>query len=268
MALEDPGVAVVTGAARGFGHEIARRLIARGHTVLITDLDADAVQRAAESLGSRAHGRAADASDAAAHQATAAAARELGPLKVWVNNAGIAKANKAFDHTDSEVEATVRINLLGVMHGSRAAVAAMREDGGGHILNIGSMSSFGPVPGLAVYAATKAAVLSFSAGLQGDLDLAGIAIRVHVLCPDAADTAMVQDARVEPDSAILFSGTSLLDPGKVADAAVELLDGRRIVKSMPAYRGAMVRAGALAPTVGLKVFGLLRRIGERRRVAA
>jgi short-subunit dehydrogenase len=129
------------------------------------------------------------------------------------------------------------------------------------------MSSFGPVPGLAVYAATKAAVLSFSAGLQGDLDNAGIPIRVHVLCPDAADTAMVQDARPEPDSAILFSGTSLLDPGKVADAAVELLDGRRIVKTMPAYRGVMVRGGALMPTVGLKLFGLLRRMGERRRAA-
>ena len=152
--------------------------------MLITDLDAGAVQRAVGAAGQpRARPRSRRLGGRAQHQATAAAAAELGPLKVWVNNAGIAQGDKACEHADADVEATVRVNLLGVMHGSRAAVAAMREDGGGHILNIASMSSFGPVPGLGVYAATKAAVLSFSAGLQGDLDLAGIPIRVHALCP-------------------------------------------------------------------------------------
>ena len=59
--------------------------------------------------------------------------------------------------------------------------------GGGQILILASMSSFGPVPGIGVYAATKAGVLGFTTSMQGDLDVAGIPIRVHALCPDAAD---------------------------------------------------------------------------------
>ena len=263
---ENETVAVVTGGARGFGLEIATRLIARGHTVLVTDLDQAAVDAAVATLGPRARGRVADAADAGAHRETAAAAAGLGQVGVWVNNAGVAWAAKSWEHPEREVELTVTINLLGVIHGSRAAVEVMRASGGGHILNIGSMSSFGPVPGLAVYAATKAAVLSFTTSLQGDLDLAGIPIRAHVLCPDAADTAMVRGAQSQPDAAILFSGWSLLDPGKVADAAIELLDGNRIVKAMPSYRAAMSRAGALVPTAGLRAMRLLRLIGERTRV--
>ena len=154
------------------------------------------------------------------------------------------------------------------MHGSRAAVAAMREDGGGHILNIASMSSFGPVPGLAVYAATKAAVLSFSAGLQGDLDLAGIPIRVHVLCPDAADTAMVQTRgssrtrrSCSPERRCLIRARSPTPPSSCST-------GGGSSSTMPAYRAAMVRGRRARADRRAEGVGLLRRLGERRRVAA
>lgn len=258
-------VAVVTGAGRGFGLEIARRLLGRGFIVLFTDVDEAAVADGARLLGPGAHGLVADAREASAHRETAAAARALGRVTVWVNNAGVARAAKIWEHPDADVELTVRVNLLGVMHGSRAAIEAMQPTGGGHILNIASMSAFGPVPGLGVYAATKAGVHSFTTSLQGDLDLAGVPIRVHALCPDAADTRMVSDVAGEPEAALLFSGLGLLSAGKVADAALDLLDGRRIVKSMPVYRSGLVRFSNLVPTAGLLTLALFRRIGERRR---
>jgi NADP-dependent 3-hydroxy acid dehydrogenase YdfG len=146
--------AVVTGAARGFGREIARRLVARGHRVLITDLDADAVTATAAELGVAAVP--ADARVPGDHAKVAAAAAELGPVGVWVNNAGVLRAGQVWEQPEQDVTLQVEVNLLGVVHGSRAAVDAMREHGG-HLLNIASMSSHGPVPGLAVYAATKAA---------------------------------------------------------------------------------------------------------------
>jgi short-subunit dehydrogenase len=124
------------------------------------------------------------------------------------------------------------------------------------------------VPGLGVYAATKAAVLSFSVSLQGDLDLAGRRVKVHVLCPDASDTRMVRDVVEEPDSALLFSGGDLLDPGMVADRAVAMLDGRRLVQTIPGWRSGLVRGSAVVPTVGLKVLRALRWWGDRRRPAA
>jgi NAD(P)-dependent dehydrogenase (short-subunit alcohol dehydrogenase family) len=259
-------VAVVTGGARGFGLEIARRLVARGYTVLITDVDSVAVDKAAAELGPRAHPVVADARDPEDHRAVAAAAAELGRLTAWVNNAGIARTGKAWEHDDADVRLTVETNLLGVLFGSNAAIDAMRGHGG-HILNIASMAAFGPVPGLAVYAATKAGVLNFSTSLQGDLDLAGAQIRVHVCCPDAADTKLVRDVQGDENSSILFSGGGLLDPGAVADRAVAMLDGRRIVRAMPGHRAAMARIGAFAPTVALRLLGLLRRVGDRRRRA-
>jgi len=260
-------VAVVTGAARGFGLEIARRLLAQGLIVVITDVNADGVAQAAEALGPSAHAHVLDARDAEGHRTAAAAAAELGRLTVWVNNAGVAYTAKAWEHPDAEVNRMVEVNLLGVIHGSRAAIEVMGERGG-HILNIGSMSSFGPVPGLGVYAATKAGVMGFTTSLQGDLHLAGIPIRMHVICPDAADTQMVRDVADDEDAALLFSGSGLLDPNKVADAAVSLLDGKRIVYAMPRYRATLIRFAGRYPRTGLAPLALLRKIGDRRRPKA
>jgi short-subunit dehydrogenase len=261
-------VAVVTGAARGFGREIARRLLARGHRVLITDLDADAVTATAAELatsGGDVTGIVADARSAADHRRVAAVAAELGPVTVWVNNAGVLRSGPAWEQPEEDQALMVDVNVMGVLHGSRAAVELMRERGG-HLLNIASMSAHGPVPGLAVYAATKSAVLTFSTSLQGDLDLAGVPVRVHALCPDAADTALVRDEQASPDVAILFLRRSLLTPGAVADAAVALLDGRRVVRSLPAHRAGLMRIGALLPRVALPVLALLRSRGDRRRI--
>ncbi|HXV94856.1 MAG TPA: SDR family oxidoreductase [Pseudonocardia sp.] len=255
-------VAVVTGGARGFGLEIARRLVARGHRVLVTDLEAGAVARAAEAIG--AAGTVADARSPADHRRVAAEAGELGRVAVWVNNAGVARAGKSWEHSDDDVDAVVRTNLLGVVHGSRTAVEAMRA-GGGHLLNIASMSGHGPVPGLAVYAATKAGVVNFTTSLQGELDLARIPVRAHALCPHAASTDLVRAAQADPDSAILFHQRRLLTPAEVADAAVALLDGRRVVRSLPLRWAAASRAGALVPTLGLKGLAALRALGQRRR---
>ena len=86
---------------------------------------------------------------------------------------------------------------LGVIWGSHAAVEAMRSGPGDnrHIVNIASLSALMPVPGLAIYSATKHGVLGFTGSLQGDLMDAGIPITVHALCPDAADTAAPARAR-------------------------------------------------------------------------
>lgn len=256
--------AVVTGAARGFGREIARRLVARGHRVLLTDLDADLVGATADELG--ATGIAADARLATDHRKVAAAAAELGPVGVWVNNAGVLRAGKAWEHPDDDVALMIDANLLGVVHGSRAAVEAMRSRGG-HLLNIASMSAHGPVPGLAVYAATKSAVLNFTTSLQGDLALDRIPIRAHALCPDAADTALVRNEQSHRDTAMLFSRKTLLTPEAVADAAVGLLDGKRVVRSLPGARAGLARVGGMLPSIGLPVLARMRAQGDKRRVS-
>jgi NAD(P)-dependent dehydrogenase (short-subunit alcohol dehydrogenase family) len=259
--------AVVTGAGRGIGREIARRLVARGHGVLVTDVDLEGARETAELLGDQTWPMALDVRDPDAHRAAAAAAAERGPLEVWVNNAGILRTEKTWAHADEEVRLMVEANLLGVVWGSRAAVEAMRATGG-HVINMASMSSFGPVPGLAVYGATKHAVLGFSGSLQGDLDQAGIPIRVHAICPDGVDTGMVRERQAEPDAAIIFSAPKLLEPAEVAERAVALLDSTKIVLAIPRSRAWLTRTMAAFPRADLRMLELFRKAGERRRLKA
>ncbi len=260
-----PGVAVVTGAGRGFGREIARRLAGRGYTVLATDVDADAAATTADEIGG--FSMQLDVRDPEAHRAAARAAAEHGPLEVWVNNAGVLRTVKAWEHSDDEVRLLCDVNVTGVIWGSRAAVEAMRFGQGQnrHIINLASLSALGPVPGLAVYAATKHAVLGFTGSLQGDLDLEGIPITVHAVCPDGADTQLLRERAHEPDAAIIWSAPRLLTPDEVAERAVALLDSKKLVLVIPRWRGWGARVQAMMGRSGLRGAGLLRRQGARHR---
>jgi NAD(P)-dependent dehydrogenase (short-subunit alcohol dehydrogenase family) len=217
-------VAVVTGAGRGMGREIALLLATRGYSVLATDVDAGAAADTAQLIGDSAWSSAQDVRDPNSHRAVAAAAAERGPIKVWVNNAG-----------------------------------------GGDIINMASMSSFGPAPGLGVYGATKHAVLGFSGSLQGDLSEEGIPIRVHAVCPDGVDTGMVRERLAEPDSAIILSAPRLLSADEVAKRAVALIGTNRMVEAIPRWRAWTVRLTAPFPRLNLRLAAFFRRIGERKR---
>jgi NAD(P)-dependent dehydrogenase (short-subunit alcohol dehydrogenase family) len=257
--------AVVTGAARGMGREVAIRLARRGYDVLVTDVNEAGARATAEAIGERAWAMAQDVRDPASHRAVAEAAAQRGPVEVWVNNAGVLRTEKAWEHSDDEIRTIVDANLLGVICGSRAAVEAMRAHGG-HLINLGSMSAFGPVPGLAVYGATKHGVVAFSESLQGDLDDAGIPVRVHAVCPDGVDTGMVSERADDPDAAIIFSsGKQLLDPGDVADRIVGLLDSKALLVVIPRTRLPLLRLTGRYPRLGLKLAALFKKVGERNR---
>ena len=256
--------AVVTGAARGIGREVARRLVLEGYAVVVTDLDADAVRRTASEIGA-VDGLAQDVRDEASHELVAAAAVRHAPLGVWVNNAGVGYDGTLAQVTSAHVDAFVDINLKGVAWGMRVALATFGPDGG-DIVNIASASGLGPVPGLSVYAATKAAVVSLtmSASLESPRR-----VRVHALCPDGVDTAMVEAMR--PDGAaraIVHSSGRLLTVEEVAASAVAMVGSRRVVRTLPGWRGGLIRVGALAPSqssAGFKAFGLIGRRVMRRR---
>jgi NAD(P)-dependent dehydrogenase (short-subunit alcohol dehydrogenase family) len=262
-----PGVAVVTGAGRGFGREIARRLARRGYTVLATDVDVAAAEATARELGASALALALDVRDPEAHRAAARAACERGALQVWVNNAGVLRTARAWEHSEHDVRLLCEVNLLGVLWGSRAAVeAAQAQAGPGmHLINIASLSAITPVPGLAVYSATKHAVLGFSRSLQGDLLAAGVPVTVHAVCPDVADTAMVSERAHEREAAILWSGPRHLSAEEVAERVVRLIDSRRLVEVIPRWRGLAARAITLGGRPALRLSEPLRKLGERRR---
>ena len=252
-------VAVVTGAGRGIGRGIAELLVARGYAVVVTDLDAEAATRTAEEVGA-VLGLGHDVRDEAAHAAVVAAAVKHGQLVAWFNNAGVGHDGTLVDLSSQAVRRLVEVNLLGTVWGTRAALGAFGP-AGGDVVNIASLSGLGPVPGLSMYAATKAAVVSLSASVQAETPRG---VRVHALCPDGVDTAMVEamDPRGMAKE-LNHSGGRLLAVEEVAAAAVGMLGSRRVVRSVPGWRGALVRTTSLAPGVAMKGLPVFRWLGRR-----
>jgi NAD(P)-dependent dehydrogenase (short-subunit alcohol dehydrogenase family) len=258
--------AVVTGAARGIGESIARELVGRGYRVLVTDVDGEAAAATAERIGAAA-GTAYDVTDPDAAHAVAARARGLAPLGAWVSNAGVGFDGTLAELDEKHVRALVDVNLMGPVWGSRAAVAAFREqavDGiaGGELAITASLSGLGPVPGLSLYAATKAAVLSLATSLSSELR--GDGIRVHAICPDGVGTALLDGMAPDGQAKALVRSGVLLTPDQVATALVGMFGTSRVYRTVPAWRGVMMRLSALAPGPLMRLEPAIRAVGARR----
>jgi NAD(P)-dependent dehydrogenase (short-subunit alcohol dehydrogenase family) len=259
------GVAIVTGAGRGLGLEIARALAARGLTVNVTDVDGGAAEAAAAGLGGGAWGSALDVRDAEACAAIATAAVErAGPLDVWVNNAGMLVTGHVWEHDEALRRTLFEVNTLGTINGSLAALERMRPDDRGHLINIISLAGLGAPPGEALYAATKHGAMAFTLGTLADLRRAGSrGIQVSAVCPDGIWTPMLHDKLDDPDAAPSFSGV-LLRPEFVAERVAGLLDRPKVVLTIPRRRGALVRVFDAFPGLAIHALPLWMRDAQRR----
>lgn len=257
--MERVPVAVVTGAARGIGRGIAERLVGRGYAVVVTDVDGDRVRRTAEEIGAVA-GLEHDVRVEASHREVAQEALRHGRLAAWFNNAGVGNDGELTELSSTAARQLVEVNLLGTMWGMRVALEAFDPEGG-DVVNTASLSGHGPVPGLSVYAATKAAVVSLTMSVHAETPSS---VRVHALCPDGVATAMVAAMRHDGRAkALVHSGGGLLDVDAVAAEAVALLGSSRVVRTLPAWRGGVVRLTALAPSVAMRGEPLFRWLGRR-----
>lgn len=260
-----PAGAVVTGAGRGLGRQIAELLVRRGYQVLVTDVDRDSAESAAAELGDRAKAMAVDVRDDSAVRAARDRVVEwAGRLDVWVNNAGVLFTGPVWEHDEQQRRMTLEVNALGTMNGTLAAIESMRSSGGGHIVNIASLAGISAVPGEGVYAASKHAVMGFSLSAIADLRAAKIKdIDISCICPDGIWTPMLHDKLDDPGAALSFSG-KLLQPEDVVKAIDEVLDKPRLVTPLPGWRGAVCRFGDVFPSAGLA--GVPMMVAQGRRV--
>ena len=257
--------AVVTGAGRGLGLEIARSLAGRGLTVHVTDLDADAAERAAGEIGAGAFASALDVRDPDACLAIAhETAERAGPLSVWVNNAGVLVTGRAWEHDPETRRLLFEVNALGTVNGTVAALELMRTARRGHVINIVSLAGLGAPPGEALYAATKHAALGYSLGTLHDLRREGLReLHVSAVCPDGIWTPMISDKLDDPDAAPSFSGR-LLRAEQVAPRVVALLDRPRAVLAIPRWRGVFVRLFAAFPNAAQRAIPAFMADARRR----
>lgn len=230
--------AVVTGGSGGLGRAFADLLARDGFDVVPVDL-----------AGTE---RTLDVTDA---DACRALAEETRPA-LWINNAGVTGRGDVLDQGDADVERIVAVNLLGVVHGSRAAARSMLATSGGTILNVSSLSGWAPTPHIAVYSGAKHGVRAFSVAFAAELR--DTQVRVRCLLPDGIRTPMV-DVH-DPRQLMSFTGPRLLEPEEVARAGLRLARSRRLVASVPRRRGFLVRSLALSPRAG----SLLQTSVERR----
>lgn len=187
-------VALVTGAARGIGYETARRLHARGASVVVVDLDAERAREAAERIGERALGIAADVTDEEAmKRAVAETVERFGGLDVAVANAGIVQPNVATVRGigTEEWERVFDVHMLGVWRTVRAALPQIVERHG-HVVVVSSAYAFVNGIGNSPYAVAKAAIEAFGRGLRAELVPLGASAGVAYF--GFIDTKLVQDA--------------------------------------------------------------------------
>ncbi|MGF1470225.1 MAG: SDR family NAD(P)-dependent oxidoreductase [Rubrobacteraceae bacterium] len=194
MGTLDGKVAVVTGGASGIGRATAERLAREGARVVIADLDGEGAEKAADAIreaGAKASGVRTDVTSADDTEEMVRVAEEnFGGLHVLFANAGIGTPPVSTEETGEEVwDRTMAVNAKGVFLCCRAAIPALRRNGGGSIVINASIVAVRARPGYPAYAASKAAVVQL--GRVISLEGAADNIRVNCVAPVAADTSML-----------------------------------------------------------------------------
>ncbi len=233
-------VVVITGGGRGIGAETARLLAAAGATVVIGDRDEPLVTATAAELG--VWGMPLDVTDHGGFSAFLdRVEREVGPVDVLVNNAGIMPIARVEDESDATAAEQVAVNLLAVIHGTKEMVRRWKATGrAGHVVNISSAAGRVPVAGAATYTATKHAVSGFSNALHVELRADRVPIDVTAVHPVIVRTELAAglgDTR----------GVPPIGPADVAAAVVDALRHPRPDVYVPARLGHLVRLAAAMP---------------------
>jgi 3-oxoacyl-[acyl-carrier protein] reductase len=199
MKLKDR-VAIVTGAASGFGAEIARQFAAEGAAVVLADLNEEGANRVAAECGDRALALRCDVSLKADVEALVEAARErFGRVDIVVNNAGWTHRNRPMLEVDeASFDKIFAVNVKSIYLMAQAVLPLMRAQKSGVILNIGSTAGLRPRPGLTWYNASKGAVNLLSKSMA--VELAPDGIRVNAICPVMGETGMLEAFMGMPDT--------------------------------------------------------------------
>jgi NAD(P)-dependent dehydrogenase (short-subunit alcohol dehydrogenase family) len=230
-------VVVVTGGGRGIGRATCRALTHEGARVAVGDVDAAAAEEAAAELGGL--GLHVDVTDRPGFTAFLdEIERQLGPIDVIVNNAGIMPVTRLEDEDERSITRQLEINLHAVIHGTREAVRRMRPRGSGHIVNIASIAGRSGVSHLSTYCATKHGVVGLSEAMRNELR--GSGIEISVVMPGLVSTELT--AGTKP-----YRGFKLQTPEQVAEAIVAALKVPRFEVYVPASLGPTTKFVALLP---------------------
>jgi short-subunit dehydrogenase len=232
-------VVAITGGARGIGKATATALVRKGCRVAIGDIDLSLAEQSAAALGGKAVAVQLDVTDRSSFESfLAETERQLGPIDVLINNAGIMPVTRFVEETEESMRRQVDINLHGVLIGTQLAMHRMEPRHTGHIVNIASSAGKAGVPGIATYAATKHAVVGLSESVRQELR--GSGVDVSVVMPVLVNTALTEGLSEK-------RGVKEVEPEDVAAAIVEALETGRFDVYVPRSLQATIALGNLLP---------------------
>ena len=227
--MSDRPVAVITGASSGIGWELAKVFASKGYDIVAVARRAERLAELKETLKDvHVYPVVLDMARAKGPQKLLAATKELGlQIDTLVNNAGTAYHGRFTDMSEAQARGLLDLNIRSLTLTTQLFLPQMKQAGHGKILNVASIVGFQAVPSMALYAASKAFVLSFTESLAEELSEDGVT--VSALCPGLTKTEMVSD--LGTDQLLNWPGADMLvdDPACVAKEAYDALTRKQVI---------------------------------------
>jgi len=246
-------VVAITGGARGIGKATAAALVRKGCRVAIGDLDLPLAEQTAAELGGGTVALSLDVTDRASFIAFLdEAERQLGPIDVIVNNAGIMPVTPFAEESVDSIRRQFDINVMGVIAGMQLAIERMRPRGSGHIVNLASQAGKGGFPGIATYSGTKHAVVGISEAVRAELR--DTAVEIACVMPTVVNTELTAGV-----------GQRLIKPVEAEDVANEIVDALEAPRFdvwVPRANGGLFKVVALLPRSAREALGRFMKVDK------
>lgn len=257
-------IAIITGAAGGIGSAAARLFAQNGAVLVLTDIRNKELQelgKAMKDSGIETMTIEHDIRNPESWKSLVEKVRKkYGRIDILINNAGVIQPGAAEEISMDDVHHQVSVNFLGTMNGCRAVLPAMKEQGSGKIINVASLGGIVPMPGEAVYSATKSAIRGYSLSLHAELRSSPVG--VAVVCPDSVDTPQ-HDYELQYDEAVLSFIGGPLKPEKVAKGILKAVRTKKSEILIPSGMGIFCRIGMAFPKLYFSLLPLLEKVGTR-----
>ncbi|HWU23037.1 MAG TPA: SDR family NAD(P)-dependent oxidoreductase [Nocardioides sp.] len=232
-------VVAITGAGRGIGAATAAALTRAGASVAIGDIDLDTATATAKEIGGATTALRLDVtSPDGVESFMDAVEQQLGPIDVYINNAGVMPLSPVLDESDETIDRVFAINTRAMIHGTRAAARRMLPRGKGHIVNVASTAGKAGIAGSATYSASKAAVIQYTESAYAELHDQGL--EFSIVMPGITRTELASGVEDMP-------GFRAITPEDVADAIVAAVVTPRLEVWVPASAGPLMNLTRLMP---------------------
>jgi NAD(P)-dependent dehydrogenase (short-subunit alcohol dehydrogenase family) len=240
-------VVAISGGARGIGRATAETLARAGARVAIGDIDGVLARQTAEQLGMGVRAYELDVTSRPSFAAFLdSAERDLGPLDVLINNAGIMPVGPFVEESDASAVRQIDINVHGVIFGMKEALPRMQGRGRGHVVNLASVAGKGGFPHLATYCASKHAVVGISEAVRSELE--GSGIEFTCVMPSLVNTELTSGVQAG-------RGVKKAEPSDVAEAIVEALRQPRFEVFVPKVVGRITKFMNMLPRPAAEAVG-------------